>query len=236
MKVSARKPLFLLADSQLLFGLGGGAHLLDSVKSLTGTGSPVAAYVGASNGDAPEYFALFKAAMESRGVGDCRMVRSPPRPHDLDALGAAHVILLSGGDPAAGWRRLGAAGLEVVARRYEQGAVLLGVSAGAIQLGLYLWPGETHAGAAPPAGFGFAPYLVGVHEEGDDWRGLKAALVSAPPGVSALAIPTGGGLLYHPHGVCEAIRRHALVLTRDGDGFAERKLSPQDHGPADSHR
>jgi hypothetical protein len=54
-----RKPLFLLADSQLLFGNTAGNTVLQSLQAslrVTERNVTRAAYIGASNGDAPEFF------------------------------------------------------------------------------------------------------------------------------------------------------------------------------------
>ena len=62
------KPLFLLADSQLLFWRRGGAPFLNSVRDVIDVSSPKAAYIGASNADDPEYYSIFVAAMEMIGI------------------------------------------------------------------------------------------------------------------------------------------------------------------------
>src|SRR5262245_33048415 len=98
------QPLYLLADSQLLFRHGHDEPFLARVvRQANLARSSVAAYVGASNGDAPEYFELFRSAMTPLGVTNCRMIRSSFPPEDEAALTQAAIILLSGGDVARGW-------------------------------------------------------------------------------------------------------------------------------------
>ena len=60
------KPLYLLADSQLLFWKEAEHGIVDRLRADVDSPSK-AAYLGASNGDNPEFYALFTAAMESAG-------------------------------------------------------------------------------------------------------------------------------------------------------------------------
>src|SRR5215207_3261208 len=132
------QPIYLFADSRLLFWRDGGTLFLDSVRRLSTRDSPRAAYIGASNGDDPAYYSIFEAAMEGAGVNDCRMILSSFPPADRSFLNDADIILLAGGDVEKGWGVFVETGMrEFVVRRYNEGAVLLGVSAGAVQLGLY---------------------------------------------------------------------------------------------------
>lgn len=202
------QPIYLFADSQLLFWRDGGNLFLDSIIRLVTRASPGAAYLGASNGDAPEYFSIFEAAMAGAGVRNCRMILRSFTPEDRSFLSEADLILLAGGDVERGWDVFVETGMrEFVVRRYYEGAVLMGVSAGAVQLGLYA-PAESGGPDAPPVGtFGLVPFVIDAHDEGGGWGRLRRAV--GLPGVAAqgIGIPTGGGLIYHPDGRVEAIRR-----------------------------
>ena len=73
--MSTIKPIFLLADSQLLFWREeGGEPFLARARKLMEQDAPErvfkAAYLGASNGDAPEFYDLFVAAMGEIGIRD----------------------------------------------------------------------------------------------------------------------------------------------------------------------
>src|SRR5579859_5776482 len=98
------KPLYLLADSQLLFVKSGGDSLAERIRTDIDSGKPSAAYIGASNGDQPEFYSLFEAAMESMDISDCRMVPSQPAREDILFLENANLIVLSGGDVERGWQ------------------------------------------------------------------------------------------------------------------------------------
>ena len=96
------KPLLLLADSQLLFWRRGDTPFLNSVRDVIDVSSPKAAYIGASNGDDPEYYSIFEAAMEMIGIHRCRMAPSSPTDEDISFLNDADIILLAGGDAVRG--------------------------------------------------------------------------------------------------------------------------------------
>ncbi|WP_375767162.1 Type 1 glutamine amidotransferase-like domain-containing protein [Archangium gephyra] len=224
---SPLKPLFLLADSSLLFWRSGDKPFLDCLRVLTGAELAVppiqAAYLGASNGDVPAFFEIFTAAMELAGISHCRMIPSRPSAEDRAWLAEAHVILLAGGDPLLGWESFRENGLEAVLReRYLDGAVLMGISAGAMQLGEQAWS-ESGAGAAAlfPV-LGLAPFIVGVHEQ-PDWMELKRAVREAGPGVRGIGIPAGGGALLHPDQSLEPVR-HPLVELRHEEGTLRETL------------
>lgn len=196
---SQTKPLYLLADSQLLFLGQDQSRFLQPVRASLDTPQPKAAYVGASNGDNPDFYALFVAAMEGLGIGDCRMIRASFSKEDAGFVERADLILLAGGDVRRGWNTLRQNGLaEILRRRYFEGALLMGVSAGAVQLGLFGW---TEEDAAPRELFEtlqLVPFVVSAHDEQQGWMALRAALRLAGEGARGLGIPTGGGLMYHP--------------------------------------
>ena len=231
---SPLKPLFLLADSSLLFWRSGDKPFLDCLRVLTGAGLAVppiqAAYLGASNGDVPAFYELFTAAMELAGISHCRMIPSRPSDEDRAWLAEAHVILLAGGDPLVGWERFRENGLEPVLRqRYLDGAVLMGISAGAMQLGEQAWSesgsGSGSGGAALFPVLGLAPFIVGAHEQ-PDWTGLRQAVREAGPGVRGIGIPAGGGALLHPDQSLEPVRHPLVELRYEQGTLRETLLSP----------
>jgi len=221
------QPIYLLADSQLLFRDEGGEPFLNSVRRRAARDSPKAAYVGASNGDAPEYYSLFEAAMSGAGVHERRMIPSAFRAEDRSFLGEADIILLAGGDVERGWEVFVGTGMrEFVVRRYFEGAVLMGVSAGAAQLGL-CWPtgkDDSHAGLLET--FKLVPFVVDAHDEGRQWGRLRGALRLSAGAARGIGIPTGGGMVYHPGGRVEAVRHPLLELSYEGGAIRESSLPP----------
>ena len=159
-----------------------------------------AAYVGASNGDDPDFYAIFVGAMEGVGVSDCRMIPSAVSEADLAFLNDADIILLAGGDVEVGWQTFLTNGLDRhIVRRYFEGATLIGISAGAVQLGLgYLK---------------LVPFIIGAHEESTNWKTTTELLRLSPTDTRAIGLPTGGGAIYHPDRTVEPLRHPLVEIT-----------------------
>ncbi|HYL05234.1 MAG TPA: Type 1 glutamine amidotransferase-like domain-containing protein [Thermoanaerobaculia bacterium] len=227
--MSTIKPIFLLADSQLLFWrdsgelfLGQARALLDADEERAGR-APKAAYLGASNGDAPEFYHLFVAAMEQIGIRDCRHIPTQPAAEDLDFLAGADLILLAGGEVRRGWDAFKAAGLDQkLVERYYGGALLFGVSAGAVQLGLKGWD-ET--GAKTSDMLRVVPFVVDVHDE-PGWAHLLQAVPRAGEHARGIGIPSGGGALYHPDYSVEPVRHPLVEVSQTESGLQQALLLP----------
>jgi cyanophycinase len=221
------QPIYLLADSQLLFRNEGGELFLNSIRRRAARDPPKAAYVGASNGDAPEYYSIFEAAMGAAGVHERRMIPRAFRAEDRSFLGEADIILLAGGEVERGWGAFVETGMrEFVLRRYFEGAVLMGVSAGAAQLGL-CWP--TGGGDSPEGlldTFKLVPFVVDAHDEGRQWERLRGALRLLRGTARGVGIPAGGGMIYYPEGRVEAVRRPLHELSFEGGTIKESSLHP----------
>jgi hypothetical protein len=207
---TAIKPIFLLADSQLLFWRDEeGRRFLDRARALIEADAPgrplKSAYLGASNGDAPEFYELFLAAMAEIGVRDCRHVPARPAAEDLAFLEEADLILLAGGDVRQGWTAFAETGVkDKLMERYYAGALLIGISAGAVQLGLKGWDDDGLFDTLR-----LVPFVVDVHGE-PAWADLHRALPRAGEHARGFGIPSGGGALYHPDYSVEPVR-HPLT-------------------------
>lgn len=222
------RPIYLLSDSQLLFWKNGEELFLHSLKRAVECPSPRAAYVGASNHDLPEFYQLFEAAMSSVGINQLRMTSSALTAEDADFLERAEIILLAGGDVEHGWSVFQKNGLDqVILRRYYDGALLIGVSAGAVQLGLMGWP-ET---GASPANLihtlKLVPFVVSAHEERSEWRKLKEGLQVAGINVRGLGLPSGGGAIYHADFSLEPIRYPVYEFSKEDQELTCHLLFPE---------
>jgi cyanophycinase len=201
------KPIYLFADSQLLFWRWQGSPFLLTLRNLVESQSFKAAYVGASNDNDPAYYGIFEAAIQSIGVAECRMVSNS----DITFVEQADLVLLSGGDVDKGWRIFEQNGLkELLIRRYHQGVLLVGSSAGAVQLGM----------------LGLVPYVISAHDEKDSWAGLKETLRGLGKPVNGIGIPTGAGMVYHADRSIEAIRYPLHQFSRDDGGISEKLILP----------
>lgn len=219
------KPLYLLADSQLLFSLDSSDSLPNRIRADLDSETPRAAYIGASNDDRPEFYDLFVDAMRRIGISNCRMAPTRPSDEDRTFLEQADLILLAGGDVERGWRAFQQNGLkELISRKRYDGSILLGVSAGGVQLGLGALSGEAQPKKLDM--FGFAPFYVGAHEEKDDWWNLRALVTLSRSEARGVGIPAGGGAIYSPDGTLEPIRRPLIELVKEGEKLSERLLLP----------
>ncbi|HEY6349292.1 MAG TPA: Type 1 glutamine amidotransferase-like domain-containing protein [Candidatus Angelobacter sp.] len=220
------KPMYLLADSQVLFWKDGNHLFTEKILEQLESPSPTAAYLGASNGDAPEFYQLFQAAMEGIGLPSCRMIPSVPSPEDTKFLAAADLVLLAGGDVERGWNVFQERGIKdlLVQKRYD-GTVLVGISAGAVQLGLgTLLESSTMKKLSL---FQFAPFYISAHDEESDWWDLRALVNLSGDGARGIGIPAGGGMIYSADGSLEPIRKPLTEFQRQNDQLIENLLLPE---------
>src|SRR5215213_7851148 len=170
------KPIFLCADSSLLFWRAPENLFLRVLKNSLASEPPRAAYVGAANGDEAQFYSIFTAAMQGIKVDNCRMIQSSFSTADAAFINEAEIILLAGGEVERGWDIFVKNGLqEVLTRRYYEGATLIGVSAGAIHLGSFGWREGELTGENLIRTLGLVPFVIDVHEEKEGWERLKQA-------------------------------------------------------------
>jgi hypothetical protein len=221
------RPIYLLADSQLLFWRDSdGKLLLDSSKTGVEAESAKASYLGASNGDDPAYYAIFEAAMEILGVTRRRMVLSSVSTEDAEFLSNSDIIFLAGGDALSGWRIFSANGArEAVTAKYLEGALIIGVSAGAMQLGLCAYPEGDFSRDQLVETLKFVPLIVGAHEEKSGWEPLKKAVYLTGNGVHGIGIPAGGGVIYYPDGSLAPVRHLLNMFSLVGPELSHSLLS-----------
>jgi cyanophycinase-like exopeptidase len=218
--------MYLLADSQLLFWKDEGGRLfLERVREQIESEAPAAAYIGASNRDLPEYYSLFHGAMEQARISNCRMIPSRLQLEDREFVESADLLLLAGGDVELGWNVFHDNGLkEIIARKRLEGAVLIGISAGAVQMGMG-WLTES-ANMKKMDMFRFAPFYVGAHEEQQEWWNLRALVNLAGEEARGIGIPTGGGAIYSNDGTLEPVRKPLVEFLKQEKEVSERLLMP----------
>jgi hypothetical protein len=225
-------PVYLLADSQLLFSSPGGRPLLAPAVEGIESPEPRAAYVGAANGDQPEFYSIFEGAMEMAGVRDRRMILSDYSAPDRAYLRSADIIVLAGGDVGAGLRVLRQTGMDDdIDERRREGAVLVGVSAGAVHLGALGWLGDEPAEGELVGALGIVPFSVDAHDEANEWRRLRRLVLRAPLGSFGIGVPTGGGIIHHPDGAVEPVGRTAVEIRAVDGQIVESILYPPERPP-----
>lgn len=222
------QPLYLFADSQLLFWSDGIKRFLQSIVQPVSVPTSTAAYVGASNDDQPEFFEIFEAAMNDVGIRRCQMIASSFEPSHRDALESADIIVLSGGDVEAGWKTIQETGMkDVLINRYHAGAIIVGISAGAIQLGRYHVVEKQDCSLELIDTIGLVPFIVSTHEEKRGWEPLVSVIELLEGTASGIALSTGGGAAYHTDGSFEAIRYPAEIFNMQEKQVRRAVLFPQ---------
>jgi cyanophycinase len=221
------QPIYLLADSQLLFWKTHGVPFLAATLP---DGQPAdwkAAYIGASNGDAPEFYEIFREAMRSIAIVDCRHIHASFTEEDARFLDEADLLLLAGGDVATGWDAINRTGIaERIRSRYQEGATLIGVSAGAIQLGLY-GSIELAEGAYQLVDtLKLVPFIIGTREEDRQWVGLSTVVQMLDGTNRGVGIRAGGGLVYHPNHGIEAIRYGVCEVAMSNGQLVQTLIFP----------
>jgi hypothetical protein len=151
----------------------------------------------------------------------------PSQPSDDDRrfLEEADLVLLAGGDVELGWQVFERNGLKdlLLKKRYD-GGILIGVSAGAVQLGL-----GALTNAPQPKKldlFGFAPFYIGAHEEKEEWWNLRALVNLSRSEVRGIGIPAGGGAIYWPDGTLEPIHHALTEVVKEDERVVERLIVP----------
>lgn len=231
------KALYLLADSQLLFRDVANSPFIHSIQeSLRSDQATItkAAYIGASNGDNPNFYELFTAAMDNINTHQCKMIRSAAPPEDRSFVESADLILLAGGDVELGWGVMKNTGLDkIVTERYFAGAVIVGVSAGAVQLGMGCLGG--HDGVTLVETLRLCPYYISVHEEKSDWSHLKQLVQGRDDYSKGFGISAGGGMIYHPGAIVEPLQ-YPLCEIHELEGKLRSNILLPEHFPAERGR
>ncbi|MCP5051432.1 MAG: type 1 glutamine amidotransferase-like domain-containing protein [bacterium] len=230
------KPIFLFADSQVLFWNSGKGLFIDRLKQTIESdenrpeGEIKAAYIGASNGNKPEYFDIFVAAMNQIGITNCRHILSKPTVDDYSYLRTSDLVLLAGGSTATGWNSIKRTDLrEKIVECYHNGAVLVGISAGAIQLGLRGWKKTKRIPKDLFETFQIVPAVVDVHDE-SDWEFLRTMVHYLGNTNRGFGIPAGGGAVYHPDWSFEAVRHHLVEFSYLDEEFKRSLIFPKQEG------
>jgi cyanophycinase len=219
------KPLILLADGQLLFFKEQDRPYIRRLRQLFAPNQSMsAAYIGASNGDEVEYYDMFEMAMQSIGITNCMQVTSDLTAQQLNFVTSAQIILLSGGDIWRGWQTLSKIAPLIKAAR-NNGAVLIGTSAGAIQLGQLGWHDKPHLTNTDLfSTFGFIPAIFGAHDEQQNWRSLRQIVTQTNGTLPSLGIQTGAGLIVTPDNNVQAIRKPAISFSIKDQQLVEQPL------------
>jgi putative intracellular protease/amidase len=124
--------------------------------------------------------------------------------NDRSVVDGADLIFVSGGDPVHGAKALARTGAaDWIREASARGAVVMGISAGAILLGDWWadWPEDDSSTEPVPlvACLGIAAgHVFDTHDEADDWAELRTvakSLESRAMKATFIGIPSGGALV-----------------------------------------
>ena len=226
------KPIFLLADSQLLFYNNENCLFLNTIKKyIPGDNNKIsAAYIGSSNNDNLQYYEIFVAAMQQLGIENCRMIKSIPTAEDNEFLEKADIILLAGGDTYKGWNIIKSNNWnKIISEEYSKGTILIGVSAGAVQLGLKGYQNNTEENKKEP-GFDtlkLVPFIIDVHAN-DDWLNLSKYVKLENRYLKGYGIPFGAGIIYYPDKSIEPVRYACTEIVIKDEVVVKSIILPHD--------
>jgi hypothetical protein len=155
------------------------------------------------------------------------MIDSSFGPDDRAFLERAQLIVLAGGDVRLGWNTFEKTGMkDVILGRHAQGAVLVGISAGAVQLGRY---GIVETPESPATElldvFKLVPVVIDTHAERAEW--------ARPPGSESPPVAESSCTRIPPSSLCGvprtnsvsralASRTHCSAPKRATDWFGRR--------------
>lgn len=103
-------------------------------------------------------------------IKDCRLIPSQPSPEDFEFIEQADLILVAGGQLELGLNKLRKNGLmKLLAKRLEEGALLVGVAEGGVLFGLKEWEVDSSGRKVRLTN----DTIIRVKQESSDWEPLR---------------------------------------------------------------
>lgn len=187
--------------------------------------NPSVAYIGAAHGDSRAFYLFIRGLIVAAGAGDVDLVPLVKKNVDLEKaqsiIRSADCIFVSGGDVKVGMDVLNERSVvPLIKKRYREGALLIGVSAGSIMLAKQWidWPDENSDESAEliPC-MNIAPVLCDTHGEADGWNELHSLIRLTEENQVGYGIPSGGAMRILADGTIEALQKPLFrIEKRDG--------------------
>ena len=225
--MKAMLPIYLLAG-----GRGAKRESPDPILQMAlrelGKTKPSVSYIGAAHGDSLMFFLFIKRMITAAGAGKVELVPLAKKKSNMEKaqsiIESADCIFVSGGDVAEGMRVLTEKSVvPLIKKRYNEGALIIGVSAGSIMLAKQWinWPDENDEASAElfPC-MNIAPVLCDTHGEEDKWDELHSLLRLTADDQIGYGIPSGGAMRISSDGTVEAISMPLYRIERKGDKIA----------------
>ena len=220
-------PIYLLAG-----GPGAKRQSPDTILQMAlrelGKTKPSVAYIGAAHGDSLMFYLFIKRLIVAAGAGKVELVPLAKKKSNIAEaqliIQSSDCIFVSGGDVSEGMRVLTEKSvIPLIKKRYDEGALIIGVSAGSIMLAKQWinWPDENDEASAElfPC-MNIAPVLCDTHGEEDKWNELHSLLRLTDGDQIGYGIPSGGALRISTDGAVEAISLPLYRIERKGGDIA----------------
>ena len=220
-------PIYLLAG-----GPGAKRQSPDPILQMAlrelGKTKPSVAYIGAAHGDSLMFYLFIKRLIVAAGAGKVELVPLAKKKSNIAEaqliIQSSDCIFVSGGDVSEGMRVLTEKSvIPLIKKRYDEGALIIGVSAGSIMLAKQWinWPDENDEASAElfPC-MNIAPVLCDTHGEEDKWNELHSLLRLTDGDQIGYGIPSGGALRISTDGAVEAISLPLYRIERKGGDIA----------------
>ena len=220
-------PIYLLAG-----GRGAKRESPDPILQMAmrelGKTKPSVAYIGAAHGDSLKFYLFIKRLIVAAGAGEVELVPLVKKKSNMEKaksiIESADCIFVSGGDVSEGMRVLNERSVvPLIKKRYNEGALIIGVSAGSIMLAKQWinWPDENDEASAElfPC-MNIAPVLCDTHGEEDKWNELHSLLRLTDGDQIGYGIPSGGAMRISTDGAVEAISLPLYRIERKGGDIA----------------
>ena len=189
---------------------------------------PSVAYIGAAHGDSLMFYLFIKRLIVAAGAGKVELVPLAKKKSNIAEaqliIQSSDCIFVSGGDVSEGMRVLTEKSvIPLIKKRYDEGALIIGVSAGSIMLAKQWinWPDENDEASAElfPC-MNIAPVLCDTHGEEDKWNELHSLLRLTDGDQIGYGIPSGGAMRISTDGAVEAISLPLYRIERKGGDIA----------------
>jgi len=220
-------PIYLLAG-----GPGAKRQSPDPILQMAlrelGKTKPSVAYIGAAHGDSLMFYLFIKRLIVAAGAGKVELVPLAKKKSNIAEaqliIQSSDCIFVSGGDVSEGMRVLTEKSvIPLIKKRYDEGALIIGVSAGSIMLAKQWinWPDENDEASAElfPC-MNIAPVLCDTHGEEDKWNELHSLLRLTDGDQIGYGIPSGGAMRISTDGAVEAISLPLYRIERKGGDIA----------------
>ena len=220
-------PIYLLAG-----GPGAKRQSPDPILQMAlrelGKTKPSVAYIGAAHGDSLMFYLFIKRLIVAAGAGKVELVPLAKKKSNIAEaqliIQSSDCIFVSGGDVSEGMRVLTEKSvIPLIKKRYDEGALIIGVSAGSIMLAKQWinWPDENDEASAElfPC-MNIAPVLCDTHGEEDKWNELHSLLRLTDGDQIGYGIPSGGALRISTDGTVEAVGLPLYRIERKGGDIA----------------